>query len=77
MAAEIDEIIQWCKSAGLDEYIEFNNDCFQAHKERLGIEFAYPANDPDSSYHSLTITSVYGDTSYYKEIPENMKNADL
>lgn len=77
VAAEIDEIIQWCKSAGLDEYIEFNNDCFQAHKERLGIEFAYPANDPDSSYHTLTITSVYGDTSYYKEIPENMKNADL
>ena len=77
VASEIADMIAWCERAGLDEYIAFNNDCFQEHKQRLGMEYAWAPNDPDSAYHDLTITSIYGDVSYYKEVPEYMKNVNL
>lgn len=73
VAAEIAEILDWCDRAGLQDYIEFNNDCFKEHKERLGIEYAWAPNDPDSAYHSLMISSIYGDTSYYREVPDELK----
>ena len=70
---QINDILAWCESSEhLSEYVAFMNDCFQAHKQRLGITYAYPPNDPTSSYHSLTITTIYGDTSFYKPIPEEL-----
>lgn len=69
---EINAMLTWCNAAGLQTYIEYNNDCFKAQKARLGMQYAYAPNDPDSAYHNLTITSVFGDTSYYKKIPESM-----
>lgn len=71
--AEIETLLKWCESAGLSKFVEFNNACFQAHKERLGIEYAWKPNDSSSDYSDLTITSVFGDVSYYKEIPERLK----
>ena len=70
---QIDDILAWCESSEhLSDYIAFMNDCFQLHKQKLGIQYAFAPNDPSSSYHSLTITTVYGDTSFYKPIPEEL-----
>ena len=73
VASEIESMLAWCVRAGLNEYVEFNNDCFQAHKKRLGIQYAWAPNAPDSDYAELRINSVYGDTSYYKAVPDSMK----
>ncbi len=72
--AEIADLLKWCESAGLSGYIEFNNDCFKAHKERLGMTYAWAPNDPSGDYGDLTIQSVYGDIRYNKEVPDYMKN---
>ena len=77
VAAEIAGLLAWCESAGLSDYIAFNNDCFKAHKERLGMQYAWAPNDPSSGYAGLTIDSVYGDVSYYKEVPEYMKDVNF
>lgn len=77
VAAEIADLLNWCNSAGLEGYIEFNNDCFQAHKQRLGMQYAWAPNDKSSGYSALRIDSVYGNVSFYKEVPEYMKETDL
>lgn len=77
VANEIADLLEWCEVAGLSDYIAFNNDCFKAHKQRLGITYAWAPNDPSSGYSALTIDSVYGDTSYYKAIPDELKNSAL
>ena len=77
VAAEIADMLTWCESAGLSTYLAFNNDCFKAHKERLGMQYAWAPNDPTSEYHNMTIDTVYGDTSYYKEVPERIKAGNL
>ena len=70
---EIETLLKWCKSAGLDDYIAYSNDCFKKHKERLGIRYAWAPNDETSASHALKITSVYGDRSYYKTAPAHME----
>ena len=73
MKQEIETLLKWCKSAGLDDYISYSNDCFKKHKERLGIQYAWAPNDATSAYHTLKIASVYGDRSYYKTAPSYME----
>ena len=68
---EIDKMLTWCKMVGLEDYIAFKNECFKAHKKKMGIAFASPINDPNNqNYKALKITSVYGDTSKYLAVPD-------
>lgn len=68
---EIDKMLVWCNSIGLSDYISFKNECFQAHKKKMGIKYASPINDPtNAAYRALKITSVYGDTSKYLAVPD-------
>ena len=70
---EIRKMLVWCESVGLDDYIAFKNECFQAHKKKMGIAYASPINDPkNTAYKNLTISSVYGDTSRYLQVPEEI-----
>jgi putative aldouronate transport system substrate-binding protein len=58
---------------GLEEYVEITNRSFQAHKQKLGILFANPINDPNNTkYQSLTLDSVYGDPSEEIPIPDEI-----
>ena len=41
------------------------------------MQYAWAPNDPSSGYAGLTIDSVYGDVSYYKEVPEYMKDVNF
>lgn len=68
----IDEMLIWAERAGLNELIEFKNDCFQKHKEALGIRYAWAPNDPNSRYHELTIQSIFGDTNHNVIAPEDI-----
>lgn len=67
----IDDTLASAKRRGLDKYLLVKNKAFQTHKEKYGIKFASPINDPNNQeYKTLKITSVYGDVSYRREIPE-------
>lgn len=73
--AQIKNVLAWCESSEkLSEYIAYKNDCFRAHKAKLGMAYAYPPNDPTSDYANLKITTIFGNTSYYKSVPQNMKD---
>lgn len=65
----IDDTLSTAKRRGLERLVSYKDKSFQKHKEKYGIEFAWPINDKTSSYHSLTIDSVYGDPSLELEIP--------
>ena len=61
----IDDTLASAKRRGLDKYLLVKNKAFQTHKEKYGIKFASPINDPNNQeYKTLKITSVYGDVSY-------------
>lgn len=68
-----DSTVNQMKSMGSGDILAFDNVEFLANKNNFGVEFAWPKNDPDSNYHDLTITSIYGNTSYNLEIPEELK----
>ena len=58
---------------GANEVLAFDNVYFQKAKEALGITYAWPPNDPLSVYHTLTLTSIYGNTSYILPIPDDIR----
>lgn len=66
------ETLSTAKRRGLSQYIDYKNASFQKHKAKYNINFAWPINDPNSNYHNLIITSIYGDQSYYKEVPSSI-----
>lgn len=68
----ISNMIDWCKNEKLDEYIAFKNECFQKHKQSLGIRFASPINEKSEEYLALRVDSVYGDSSRYISVPESI-----
>lgn len=70
--AELKKMIVWAESIGLNDYIAFKNECFQKHKKSMNILFASPINDKNSSYQKLTINSIYGDTSLYLKVPNDI-----
>ena len=57
---------------GADRLFEFDNEMFKAYKQKLGMSFGFPPNDPNSGYSSLKVESLFGNTSYNKVIPENI-----
>ncbi len=60
-------------SMGAHEVLAFDNVYFQKAKEALNIEFAWPPNDPNSAYHSLIVTTIYGNREYLLDIPSDIK----
>jgi hypothetical protein len=38
----------------------------------MGIQFAWPIDDPNSAYQNLRFTGVYGDYTYDKVIPADI-----
>lgn len=67
-----ENIMTYARLWGLDEYIEFMNGSYQKWKEKRGVTFGYPPNDPDSGYASLRVTSLYGDRSCYVPAPASV-----
>lgn len=65
--------VRQSQSMGSQDVLSYNQEAFNRHKSNLGLTYAWPKNDPQSSYHSLHVTSIYGNTSYYLPIPEEFK----
>lgn len=57
------------KRLGADEVLAFDNATFLAYKQKLGITYAWPKNDPASGYSQLQVTNILGNTAYNLEIP--------
>lgn len=70
--AKYEEALSYAERYGSDKLTDWQNKAFQSYKQTNGIGFAYPANDPDSSYHSVTVDSLFGDTSKHVDIPEGV-----
>ena len=68
-----DSTVSKSKSMGSQDVLDFNQEAFDKNKKNLGLKYAWPKNDPNSSYHSLKVTSIYGNTSYALDIPEEFK----
>lgn len=58
---------------GYDELLAFQNASFLRRKEKAGITWAWPPNDPESGYNDLKVTSVFGVPGYEKEIPPSVR----
>ena len=65
--------VQQAKAMGSADVLRFDDACFQANKQALGMSFAWPPVDPESGYSALTVTSIYGNTSYNLAIPSDIK----
>ncbi|MBQ9482235.1 MAG: extracellular solute-binding protein [Clostridia bacterium] len=65
-----ESVVASCKRLGSDRLLAFNDKSFKEYKNKIGIKFAWPANDPESGYSSLKVTNIRGNTDYNLEIPE-------
>ena len=68
-----DSTVRMAKDAGSDKVLAFDQDAFAKNKANLNLRYAWPKNDPESPYQSLSVTSIYGNTSYFLDIPEEFK----
>ena len=57
---------------GAIELHEFDNEMFRKFKTSLGITWGFPPNDPNSGYSKLKVDSLFGNSAYNKEIPEDI-----
>lgn len=55
---------------GAEEWVEYRNKCFKAYKEELGIEYAWPAADPE--YVAPEITLFGGASKYMIDVPDHI-----
>lgn len=68
-----DNMVNEAKTMGSEKLYKFDNEMFKAYKERLGITYGFPANDPNSGYSDLTVTSLFGNPDKYnKVVPTNI-----
>jgi hypothetical protein len=67
-----EEALDYAKRYGYKDLTSWQNEAFLKYKQELGVTYGYPANDPNSGYSSLTVTSLFGDTSKYVEVPESI-----
>lgn len=69
----ISDTLASARRKGLDKYIAYKDASFKKHKQKYNMQFASPLNDPtNEKYKNLKIESIYGDTSYYLEVPANI-----
>ena len=67
-----EEALDYAKRYGYENLTTWQNEAFLKYKQELGVTYGYPANDPNSGYSSLTVTSLFGDTSKYVEVPASI-----
>lgn len=67
-----EEALDYAKRYGYKDLTSWQNEAFLKYKQELGVTYGYPANDPNSGYSSLTVTSLFGDISKYVEVPESI-----
>lgn len=67
-----EEALATALAIGYEEVTAFEDKYYQLNKQALGIEYGYPRNDASSSYWTLTVTSLFGDTRYNVEIPSQL-----
>ena len=72
-ASIVQDTLASAKRKGYETFIDYKNESFQAYKQKAGIAFSWPPNDPESDYHNLKFTGIYGDYSYNKEIPYDVE----
>ncbi len=72
-ASIVQDTLASAKRKGYETFIDYKNESFQAYKQKAGIAFSWPPNDPESDYHNLKFTGIYGDYSYNKEIPSDVE----
>lgn len=58
------------KRLGSADVYAFDNETFKAYKEKIGITYAWPANDPAYDYANRKVTNIRGNVSYNLVIPE-------
>lgn len=63
--------LQETKIYGYEEWLEYQNKCFQAYKTKLGITYAWPKNDPNYAPAQIKLRGYTEE--YYKEIPDFIK----
>lgn len=62
--------VSQARRLGVADVVAFNNVYFKQYKQKIGIQYAWPKNDPDSFYQDLKVTDIRGNTSYNFTIPE-------
>ena len=65
--------VSTAKGMGSDDVLAFDQEAFEKNKANLNLQYAWPKNDPDDPYHQLKVNSIYGNSSYFLEIPEEFK----
>ena len=61
--------VESARRLGVADVVAFNNVYFKQYKEKIGIQYAWPKNDPNSYYKDLVVTDIRGNVSYNLEIP--------
>ena len=64
-----DATVEQARRLGVADVVAFNNTYFQEYKTKLGIKYAWPANDPNSFYKDLVVTNIRGNLDHNVEIP--------
>lgn len=67
-----EEALATAEKIGYKEMTAFKDKYYRQNKKKMGITYGYPKNDPASSYHSLRVTSLFGDRRYNLEIPSQL-----
>jgi putative aldouronate transport system substrate-binding protein len=68
-----DSMVKEAKGMGSEKLLSFDNEMFKAYKQKLGISYGFPPNDPNSGYSQLSVTSLFGNPDKYnKDIPTNI-----
>ena len=65
-------MIEQIDNMGAKELHEFDNEMFKKFKTSLGITWGFPPNDPNSGYSKLKVDSLFGNSAYNKEIPDDI-----
>ncbi len=61
-------VLQKCNKKGLGEWKEFRNKYYKEYKEKMGIEYGWPAADPEYAPPALSLRGAYDE--YRKEMPD-------
>ena len=67
-----EEALSYAERYGYKDLTNWQNQAFLKYKQELGVVYGYPANDPNSGYSSLTVSSLFGDPSKYVEVPDTI-----
>ena len=67
-----EEALGYAKLYGYENLTSWQNEAYLKYKQELGVTYGYPANDTNSDYSSLAVTSLFGNPGKYVEVPDNI-----